>query len=343
MNFQLTKDQITTLTAGIVRTEILKEKWDGKRYWIKARIKADPEKVIDSINFVRKDKEHVRELENIKQRMEVALSEVKKLRDELNVSKKEQGKVGQYNEAIKRITITDWFERGYAASLSGNYSEAISAYNKAKELNPNDPHLYYNLGINFLKLNDLGRAVYNFDMAIELYPSFDAAYNWRGFIYFLLANSNVDATTNYRQALNDLNKAVALNPRSASAYVNRGKINLFLGVIDEASTDKALEDFNKAIEIDPSNAMAYGMRGMYYFGKGGYRDGEKILYFHEQAVRDFSKAIALNPTEPNIYGLRSGAYKALGKNDLADNDLKTAARLGLKDAQNQLNKKGIKW
>ena len=29
-NFQLTKDQVTVLTAGIVRAEILQEKWDGK-------------------------------------------------------------------------------------------------------------------------------------------------------------------------------------------------------------------------------------------------------------------------------------------------------------------------
>jgi len=33
-NFELTKDQITALTAGIVKTQIQNEKWDGERYWI---------------------------------------------------------------------------------------------------------------------------------------------------------------------------------------------------------------------------------------------------------------------------------------------------------------------
>jgi len=37
-NFQLTKDQITALTAGIVKTEVLDEKWDGHTYWIKTKI-----------------------------------------------------------------------------------------------------------------------------------------------------------------------------------------------------------------------------------------------------------------------------------------------------------------
>src|SRR5271157_2183273 len=36
-NFQLTKDQIIVLTAGIVMAEIIDEKWDGKTYSLKAK------------------------------------------------------------------------------------------------------------------------------------------------------------------------------------------------------------------------------------------------------------------------------------------------------------------
>jgi tetratricopeptide (TPR) repeat protein len=112
-------------------------------FWIKARIKADPEEVINSINFLRKDKESKHELENIRQRSDAALSEIKKIKNELNGTKKNQAIIAQYNEAIKKITITNWFEKGYAASISGNYNEAISAYDKAIELNPNEPYSYY--------------------------------------------------------------------------------------------------------------------------------------------------------------------------------------------------------
>ena len=51
-NFQLTKDKVTVLTAGIVKTEILAEKWDGKTYYVKAKITADPQetaKVIEEL------------------------------------------------------------------------------------------------------------------------------------------------------------------------------------------------------------------------------------------------------------------------------------------------------
>jgi len=56
-NFQLTKDQITALTAGIVRVEVLDERWDGKTYWLKARVAADPDEVAKSLDSLRKDRE----------------------------------------------------------------------------------------------------------------------------------------------------------------------------------------------------------------------------------------------------------------------------------------------
>ena len=54
--FQLTKDQIVTLTAGIVQTEIIDEKWDGRTYWMRARIAADSTSVIKNIDALRSDR-----------------------------------------------------------------------------------------------------------------------------------------------------------------------------------------------------------------------------------------------------------------------------------------------
>src|SRR5271169_3486216 len=44
-NMQLTKDQVTTYSAGIVGAEVIDEKWDGKSYWLKAKVSADPKEV----------------------------------------------------------------------------------------------------------------------------------------------------------------------------------------------------------------------------------------------------------------------------------------------------------
>jgi hypothetical protein len=79
-NFQLTKDQMTALTAGIVKTQILKEKWDGERYWIQAKIEADSHEVVTAIDSLRKDRGRSKELEDANQRAEYALKEVVRLR-----------------------------------------------------------------------------------------------------------------------------------------------------------------------------------------------------------------------------------------------------------------------
>jgi hypothetical protein len=62
-NYQLTKDQITVLTAGVVRAELLNEKWDGKTYYIQARLEINPKEVEQSIDKLQKDREKTKELE----------------------------------------------------------------------------------------------------------------------------------------------------------------------------------------------------------------------------------------------------------------------------------------
>ena len=63
-DFQMTKDQITVFTAGIVKAEVLAEDWDGKIYYLKARVSADPKDVAKAIDDLRQDKRKTKELED---------------------------------------------------------------------------------------------------------------------------------------------------------------------------------------------------------------------------------------------------------------------------------------
>jgi len=51
-DFQLTKNQISSLAAGIVMTVILDEKWDGKTYFLKAKITTDTDELVRSIEKI---------------------------------------------------------------------------------------------------------------------------------------------------------------------------------------------------------------------------------------------------------------------------------------------------
>ncbi|MFA4911787.1 MAG: hypothetical protein WC649_12215, partial [Desulfobacteria bacterium] len=93
-DFKLTKDQIMTLTAGIVRTEIAKETWDGKTYWLKARIEADPDEVIKSVDSLRKDHQKTKELEETREKAAGYLKEMERLKSELALAKGDTKKQG---------------------------------------------------------------------------------------------------------------------------------------------------------------------------------------------------------------------------------------------------------
>ena len=111
-NFELTKDKITALTAGIVQTQVLDEKWDGKSYWLKAEVKADPENVAKSIDNLRKDQKKSDDLEERVKKHDEALKEIDKLKSEMALLKNDIKAQEKYNKSIDTLT------RGEKASAS---------------------------------------------------------------------------------------------------------------------------------------------------------------------------------------------------------------------------------
>ena len=103
-NFELTKDKITALTAGIVQTQVLDEKWDGKSYWLKAEVKADPENVAKSIDSLRKDQKKSDDLEERVKKHDEALKEIDKLRSEMALLKNDIEAKEKYNKSVETLT-----------------------------------------------------------------------------------------------------------------------------------------------------------------------------------------------------------------------------------------------
>jgi len=106
-------------------------------------------------------------------------------------------------------------------------------------------------------------------------------------------------------ALNNLNKAIELNPNFSDAYLSRGMVKskrlILKYPIPENETDDStyhnrsifqeieeadtMQDFNKAIELNPNLAKAYSARG-----------GEKAARGdHRGAFQDYSTAVELEP------------------------------------------------
>jgi hypothetical protein len=75
-NYQLSIDKIVTLTAGIVYTKIIDEKYDGKTYKLIAELKADTESVAQSVKNYKNDWNKTRELEELSKRSDQLIAKV---------------------------------------------------------------------------------------------------------------------------------------------------------------------------------------------------------------------------------------------------------------------------
>jgi tetratricopeptide (TPR) repeat protein len=175
-NYQMTKDQITTLSAGIVSAEVIDEKWDGRSYYLKAMVAADPNEVAKLVDELRNNKEKSKELEDSKKKADEARAEVERLKKDLEIVKSNKNLQEIYNKAIRELSATDFYEQGEVLMTRQKYSEAVAAYSKAIELNPNYIESFNGRAAAYFFLNDLQKAISSLDKAIEIDPAYQLSY-----------------------------------------------------------------------------------------------------------------------------------------------------------------------
>ena len=205
------------------------------------------------------------------------------------------------NEMISGV----FTNRGYAYMNMNNYNAALSDYNKAISLNPNNNVAYNNRSVVYNNMQKYLEAVADCNKALKIDPSHAEAYINRGVSYMKLGN--------YTAAMQDFNKSISLT-ESAVSYANRG-----LAYCMSMNFEEGIKDLTKAIEIDPNYANSY-------ISLGG------IYLFREQyslALKYLDKGIKLNPDFATGYMFRAQVYKELGKDDLAKKDSEKAASLGI--------------
>ena len=88
------------------------------------------------------------------------------------------------------------------------------------------------------------------------------------------------AAGDFYGAIEDYDRALALEPKHPSGYNNRGNSKFDIG-----DFDGALKDYNRALELEPSHASAYINRGNLKNAKGDLNG----------ALADYNRAIELDP------------------------------------------------
>lgn len=152
-------------------------------------------------------------------------------------------------------------EQGKAHLKDDKYEEAIVLLNEYLLEFPNHADALFFRGICNRKLGNFSHSVNDFTAIISKLPDEATIYSERGVSYY--------HQKNYKAALDDLDKAVELEPNKPYRYSSRAYIRAYIDV------DGAIDDYEKAIELDPNDEIAYNNLGLLLENQGNMREAQK--------------------------------------------------------------------
>lgn len=208
----------------------------------------------------------------------------------------------------------------HALGGEADIAQSLADYSQAIALDPTSAAAYYlRGGVYQYALGDLERAIADYSTAIELHANRVEAYDARASAY--AAHGSIDA------AFADYEQALALDPNYTVVYYNRAGVYYYW----QGAGDLALDDLNRAIEIDPVYVDAYLLRGQIHSDQGNYDQAlddfntainlapdyapsfysRALLYYNayadpDSALADLNMALELD-------GNYTAAYLALGQ------------------------------
>jgi serine/threonine-protein kinase len=172
-----------------------------------------------------------------------------------------------------------FYNQGRAKSRFGDVKASLDNYNLAIQIHPTYADAYARRCGSYLRLEDDDRSRADCQRAIDLDPDNAIAHlNWGNF--YTEQRDLEQANQHYTKAIELSSRELQLQPNNADAYYNRGAARLRL-----ADYPGAIEDTTQAIRLDPQYVEAYIVRCQ----------AQGQLSNHEAAVNDCKQATELNP------------------------------------------------
>jgi len=107
-----------------------------------------------------------------------------------------------------------------------HYFEAIEIYKQARNLEPKNPRLLFDLSEAYARINDLETAITLLDTAILIDDKYAGFYNNRGLLFYKLKKND--------KAILDYQKAIELDPSQFTFYSNIALVYYYEGLYEKA-------------------------------------------------------------------------------------------------------------
>ncbi|XP_041927161.1 uncharacterized protein ttc6 isoform X2 [Alosa sapidissima] len=183
------------------------------------------------------------------------------------------------------------------------FPEAVESFKKAllilegqQVMSSEAAQIYHLMGMCYMAQDLLHQACDAFSNAVKINPDYAEAYHQRGLCRMRL---------NQSKSVQDLNRALSLNPNFFQVYLSRAT---FYG--SRGRYSKAILNCNEAIKVQPNSVRAYLYRGAFKY----------FLKVYQGAVEDLTTVIKLANTCSFAYYNRAVCYHQMKEYELALRD-----------------------
>lgn len=217
------------------------------------------------------------------------------------------------------ISISDdYYGLGMKYFKNGDYNKAISYFEKAIRIDPNNSKYYTAIGNVYYEIKNYKDAINWWEKARNINPTDREANENLRKIYsriepeekvnrsIAVSEKNIKPAKPTEEALTfaqrELEQALAFAPRNADIH-----FNLALVYIEKNALEKAIFHLEKAKEIDPQDVNKYLYLGIAYL---------KVRKFAD-AIENLKKVIEVNPNDYLALSYLGLAYLREGKDDIS--------------------------
>lgn len=287
------EEEVTTFTAGITETKILKSRWKRGKYKITAAITVDTDKLLEQLKKLLEKEEVLEELKEERHRTDSLLATLDSLQKALEEASEQE--VAQLEETYlsesQKIASLELYNQ---AKATVSIKQKKQIYAQALEMDSTNYLVYYRLGETDERIGDEESAIKNLNKAIALKPTYQRSVHKRGEIYF--------RQKKYNKALKDFTTLLVKRPKNAKAHYSRAKTYLML-----KEYDKALSALNKTLQLKPTKIKALTNRAILLSKQGK----------HEQALKDYTKAVSLGANDASLHIHAGNSFSRAGQNKKA--------------------------
>jgi len=224
------------------------------------------------------------------------------------------------NDGKKEVSLLPYWNRAQILNKRGDFAGALLEYDRAQEIDPNNPDLMVFRGKTFFNMASSEK--YKTQQKSLLEKSINA-YTQALSIPKATAKTKADALIGrgtaygfsgmYQQCIQDITEGIQLDPTNKSAYSNRS-----FAYMSTRQYEKALSDYQEYLKIDPNDANFWYESGLV----------ERSLNRYPDAIKSLDQALKLNPKLGLAYLERARSKAMSGNVSEARLDYQKALQMG---------------